>query len=298
MPMLVLDDSDVARLCTAELAVASAREALADAAAGILQGPPRLVAPTGAGDFVFTVGGRPDGPSGFRAYGSWRSDGDQLVAVWDAGGRLTGLVTGTLLGALRTGGLGGAAVDALARPDADVLAVLGSGRMAWAQVWAAVAVRTLREVRVWSPDADHRISFTSRVRDELGVAAQAAPDARTAVEGAGIVIVSTVATSPVLATDWLAPGCHVNSTGPKGAGASELDPELAERAALVVSDSPAQIEANPDGWFTSREAMPLGEVVAGLRPGRRTPGELTLYVSTGLAGSEVVLADRLLRRVR
>ncbi len=299
MTVTVLDDADVARLCTAELAVAAARESLVDAAGGVLTGPPRMLAPTGAGDLVFTVGGSAEGATGFRMYGPWPG-GDQLVAVWDGGGRLTGVVVGQLLGALRTGGLGGAAVDALARPDAQVLAVLGSGRMAWSQVWAASAVRTLREVRVFSPDPAHRRAMAARVRDELGVAAAPAPDARTAVEGADVVLVSTVATAPVLQADWLAAGCHVNSTGPRGAAGSELGPDLADRAALVATDSPAQLAATAAtvGSFTDRAAVHLGGVVSGAVPGRASGQDVTLYLSIGLAGSEVTLADRLLRRYR
>ena len=102
------------------------------------------------------------------------------------------------LGAARTGALGAAAVDALALPDAGVVGVVGSGRQAWTQLWAATAARRIAEVRVFSPTASHRDRFAERARAELGPRAAAVPDARSAVEGAGIVILATRSETPVI----------------------------------------------------------------------------------------------------
>jgi len=138
----------------------------------------------------------------------------------------------------------------------------------------------IAEVRVFSPTAWHRDRFTERARAELGPRAAAVPDARSAVEGAGIVILATRSETPAIEAGWI--------------GACETPPGLAEAAALVVSDSPAQAAAYGAPFFTSRELTHLGAVLAGDAAGRGGDADITLYASTGLAGSEVVIARRLL----
>jgi ornithine cyclodeaminase/alanine dehydrogenase-like protein (mu-crystallin family) len=125
--MRVLTDDDVRRMSAAE-AVGVMRSALLSAHAGRLVAPPRLRAGLGFADYVFTAGGLNGGPSGFRVYRTGASADDQLVAVWQPDGHLTGIVAGDELGARRTGALGGVAADVLARPGATTAAVIGAGR--------------------------------------------------------------------------------------------------------------------------------------------------------------------------
>lgn len=148
--MRVLDDDDV-RAAPASTVVAAAREALLQAGRGELAAPPRARTELGSVDYVFTAGGLADGTSGFRAYRAGQPAGDQLVAVWDAAGRLTGVVVGDELGARRTGALGAVAVDALSRPDAHTLGLVGTGRQAWTQLWAVAAVRELTRFAYTAP---------------------------------------------------------------------------------------------------------------------------------------------------
>ncbi|MGN6377499.1 MAG: ornithine cyclodeaminase family protein [Gaiellales bacterium] len=290
----LLSDADVRRLLTPQMAVEGARQALVDAHQGRLAAPPRVRADVGDGQVVFTVGGYAGGVSGFRAYQLVDHPSDQVVVVWAADGSLLGCVAGTQLGAMRTGALGAVAVDALAVADVEHAGVVGSGRQAWAQVWALSAVRAPHEVRIHSPTEQHRVRFAERARGELGLNAIPVGSARDAVSGAAVIIVSTVSPQPVIETGWVEPGAHVNSVGPKGASAHEIPRDLADRADVFVSDSPAQAAAYTDGFFTSRDLVHLGTVLCGDAPGRAGRGDITLYASTGLAGSEVVIAQRVL----
>jgi len=149
-------------------------------------------------------------------------------------------------------------------------------------------------VVVHSRDAARRADFAARIERELGTSAVAVATAREAVSAADAVIVSTTSRVPVLEPDWLAPGTHVNSTGPKFLGGSELPAELASVADTLVSDSPQQALHDREPWFAERAPDHLGAVLADALPGRRTPGDLTLYCSTGLAGTEVLLAEAIL----
>ena len=291
----LLFDADLRARMTPSMAVEGARQAVVDAYQGRLAAPPRLRADLGESQLVFTVGGYAGGVVGFRVYQVDDRSTDQAVLVWGADGGIAGCVIGNELGAMRTGALGAVAVDALAAADVERVGVIGSGRQAWAQLWALTAVRAPGEVRVHSPAEVHRARFAERACDELGLAAIAVGSAAEALSGAAVVIVATTSRQPVIESRWVEPGAHVNSVGPKGVTEHEIPPDLAERADILVSDSPAQAASYPAGFFTSRAVAHLGAVLCGDEPGRAGERDVTLYASTGLAGSEVVVAHRLLR---
>ena len=291
--MRVLTDDDVRRVPAAE-AVAAMRDALLAAHRGELASPPRLRADVGPAGYVFTVGGRPGGPTGFRVYRSGPAAGDQLVAVWQPDGHLAGLVVGDELGARRTGALGGVAADVLARPDASTVAVIGSGRQAWTQLWALCAVRPLSEVRAYSRDPDRRAAFARRAAAELQLAARPAASAEQAADGADLVILATTSARPVIDPAAIGAGTHVTTVGPKAARAHETPSQLLARAAVVTCDSPQQASAYPEPFFTDPASLtPLSAVVAGQARGRASPADITVYCSVGLAGTEVLLAAAL-----
>jgi alanine dehydrogenase len=293
----VLFDSDVRSRLGAADAVRAARRALVDAYRGVLAAPPRLHADLGERGLIFTAGGYAEGPVGFRVYGLWPGDSDQAVLVWGGNGRLAGCIVGTELGARRTGALGGAAVDALARANATTIGIVGSGVQAWTQLWAISAVRGLADVRVFSPTPEKREGFARRTEAELGMSATACDTPQEAVADSDLVILATRSKRPVIEAGWIRPGTHVNTVGPKLASARETPPELAERAVAVVTDSPEQAAGYGEPFFTPRALTHLGGVLMGDQPGRLSDEDITLYCSTGLAGSEVVLAETLLAAV-
>jgi alanine dehydrogenase len=260
----------------------------------VLAAPPRLRADFGENALVFTAGGYADGPVGFRVYGLWPDGSDQAVLVWEGNGTLAGCVVGRELGARRTGALGGAAVDALARANATTVGIVGSGAQAWTQLWAISAVRRLTEVRVFSPTPENRQAFARRTEAELELKARSCDTAEEAVADADLVVLATRSQRPVIEAGWIHPGTHVNTVGPKQASAHETPGELAEAADAVVRDSPEQAAAYGEPFFTRRELTHLGAVIAGVEAGRTGENDITLYCSTGLSGSEVLLARVLL----
>jgi ornithine cyclodeaminase len=293
--MRVLDDAAVAARITPALAVAAARDAILAAHRGELIGPPRTVAPAGDTTLVFTVGGLVGGAAGFRVYGTrpWPRDSDQLVAVWGPDARIRGIVVGNTLGPLRTGALGAVALDLLAPQPLPILAMVGTGTQAWTQLWAATAVRSPATVLVTSRDPDRREAFAARARAELGLDAHATGSVREAVAQAQSVILATTSTTPVVEPEWLAGATSVTTVGPKTAAGAELPLlDVLPTAALVVSDSPAQMQAAGEPYGPDLQLVHLGALLAGeMAP----PAQgLRVFCSAGLAGSEVVLADRLL----
>jgi ornithine cyclodeaminase len=287
---IVLDDAEVGRRLDAATAVDLMRRALVASHHGDLVGPPRVH----AAGVAFTVGRMPGRWYGYRSY-DVEVGGDQLVAVYgEPDGRLAGVAVGSLLGALRTGALGGAAADAMARADATTAGVVGAGRQAWTQLWAVAAVRRLTDVAVFGRTAERRDGFVDRARVELGVPARAVASVEEAVTGRDIVVLATSASTPVVRAEWIAPGTAVTTVGPKQVGRAEFGPDLPDRADLIVTDSPAQLDAyDPPALLAGSAAVPLGAVLAGERPGRVTAGQVTLYASVGLAGTEPFLLAHL-----
>jgi alanine dehydrogenase len=200
------------------------------------------------------------------------------------------VLDGRLITEMRTAAASAVATDRLARTDAQVLAILGAGVQAASHLEALRRVRRFREVRVWSP---RRGAEFAR---EHGVTA--APSAEAAVRGADVIVTATSATTPVLAGAWLAPGAHVNAVGACRPDWRELDDELVRRARVIVDSREAAKVESGDVIAAGRIDAELGEVVAGTRPGRTSPGEITLFKSLGVAVEDVVSADLVFRRAR
>ncbi|WP_431876808.1 ornithine cyclodeaminase family protein [Micromonospora marina] len=299
---LLFSDDDVAAAVDAPLTVAAMRDALLAAHAGRLVAPPRASAPLGGGRMVLTAGHLTGQWYGFRSYDTFgHPESGQLVVLHDATtGAVRAIAVGEELGSRRTGGLGGVAVDALARADAATLGVVGSGRQAWTQVWATAAVRPLREVTVFSRSAARREAFAARVRAELGVPARAVGSAAAAVRDRDVVVLATTSTVPVLDAADLAPGTHVNTVGFKQVDRHEFGSDLLDAADLLVTDSPGQAAAYVPPMLAAVEPYAgrlrdLGAVLAGAVPGRTGADQISVFCSTGLAGTEVFLLDRLAR---
>ncbi len=203
------------------------------------------------------------------------------------------------LGRIRTGASSGVATKFLARPDADVLGVIGSGFQARTQIAAIAEVRKLREVRIWSRKPEGRAAFARECAEAFGLNVVATETAREAVEGVDIVVTATSSKEPVLESAWISPGTHINAMGSNWLIKRELPTDLVlDRATLVTVDSieDAHLESG-DLMTPLRErpgtpfpAVEFHSVVSGLRPGRQHPDDITIFKSNGLAIQDVVSA--------
>lgn len=310
-PPVILGDADVEALARMPDLVAVIERCLQAKAQGRLVAPPRHNVPFDTGQLVFTIGGINGeqggaGIAGFRVYETFRGSGSartQLVAVWDSGsGDLRGLVIGDALGVLRTGAIGGVAVGRMARPDVRTCGIIGCGRQAESQITAAVAVRPgLETIRVYCRSVGNREGFAARLSARLGRTIRPVATARDAVVGADVVLCATNSGSPVIETQWLAPGVHVSTLGPKLADRHELPRDIGNLVDVAATDSPAQLKTYPaphvlEGTRAGQQMLDLADIVAGGAPARRNPTDITLFCSVGLAGTEVAIADALLRQ--
>jgi len=189
---------------------------------------------------------------------------------------------GRLITEMRTAAASAVATQRLARADASVLAILGSGVQAKSHLAALRHVRTFKEVRVWSPR--NAPAFAQR----HGV--KAAATAADAVRGADVVVVAANATTPVLQGRWLAPGTHINAIGATRPDWRELDDELVTTARIFVDSREAALRESGDVIAAKKEVTEIGAVVAGSDPGRRSAQEITLFKSVGVAVEDVAAA--------
>ena len=192
----------------------------------------------------------------------------------------------------------------LAREDAGDLALIGSGGQAWAHLVAIAAVRTLRRVRVFSPNRERRDAFAVRARAELGCPVHAVESARAAVDGADLVVAATNASEPVLHGEWLAPGVHVVSivSGDERVQRREIDDEVVRRANVVIVHSKAaamKLEqgdlAGPvaAGVLSWERMYDLSELAIGEAPRRSAPEDITLFKNNiGLGLQFAAVASR------
>ncbi len=202
------------------------------------------------------------------------------------------LMDGRLITEMRTAAASAVATQLLARADASVLAILGSGVQAKSHLAALRHVRSFKEVRVWSPR--NAPAFAQR----HGVKAVAT--AADAVRGADVVVVAASATTPILHGRWLSPGTHVNAIGATRPDWRELDDDLVTTARIFVDSREAALRESGDVIASRRgggsEVTEIGAVVSGADPGRRTPSEITLFKSVGVAVEDVAAAALVLQQ--
>jgi len=221
-------------------------------------------------------------------------------------GELCAIVQVFAMGALRTGAATGVATKYLANRDAGTLGVIGAGRQAKTQVEAISKVRTIKEMRAFSPNAESRKAFCDETSRRLGIKAIPVNSAQEAVVNADIIVTATTSTQPVLLGDWILPGTHVNAIGANYEFRRELDSAAVARANFIATDDQEQvkyesielIEPVQEGLLTWDKVHALGDVVAGTRPGRMSAKDITIYKSLGVAIEDVALAVRVYERAK
>jgi alanine dehydrogenase len=215
------------------------------------------------------------------------------VLLFEAGmGKPLAILDAAPLTAIRTAAVSALATRLLAREDAGDLALLGAGVQARTHLAALREVRTLRRVRVWSHHPESARHFAAEESVE------AVASAREAVEGADLVCTVTSAREPVLEGAWLAPGAHVNAVGACTSAVREIDTEALRRARLFVDRRESALAEAGDLLIPLRAgevgedhiAGELGDLLLGRLPGRRSPDEITLFESLGLAVEDLAAA--------
>jgi alanine dehydrogenase len=300
---LLLKEVDVRALLTMPMALEAVEESLRLQGNGELSLHPRrrLKLPDNALLHYMAAGDPVHGYIGMKLYTSVRGAVRFVVPLFrSATGEMAALIEADSLGQIRTGAATGVATKYLAKADARIAGIIGTGYQARTQLEAVAAVRRLERVRAFGRDPERRAQFCREMSARIGVEVEPVESGEKAVRGADIVITATSAMKIVLEGRWLSPGVHVNAIGANWAQKRELDDAAVMRADVIAVDSieQAKIEAGDlilsfenaaSRWDAVRE---LGAIIAGKTPGRTSANQIVLFKSNGIATWDLAVAAR------
>ena len=215
------------------------------------------------------------------------------------------IMDGTFITMMRTGAAGGVAARHLAREDARAAAFIGAGIQAEAQLEALKVTRPgISRVTVYDLKGERMKAFAAAAAARHGLETSPAASVEEAVKGADVVVTTTPARSPVVRSEFVRPGTHINAIGADARGKQELDPAILTRAKVVVdsweqASKSGEINVSVAGGMIGPGDLhgDIGEVVTGKKPGRESPDEITVFDSTGLAIQDVAVAYEVYRRL-
>jgi ornithine cyclodeaminase len=314
--MLFLNRHEVESLLDLDRLVEALGPAMVELSAGRVSMPPRLVAQVREGGGLLgvmpvflgstqtlatkLVSVFPENPAlGLPSH-------QAVILVFDAHtGSPLAMLDGTAITALRTAAGSALATKLLARPEACILAIVGTGVQAHAHAKVIPRVRPIKEVRVVGRNRARALAMAEEIARGLGIPTKAFEVGKEAFAGADVICATTHSAEPVLKGEWLEPGVHVNSVGLNPNG-RELDGEVVRRALVVVEARGAALAPPPSGSNDLRWAIrdgligeehihaEIGELISGARPGRTSPHQITLYKSVGVAVQDAVAAHLVL----
>jgi ornithine cyclodeaminase len=300
--VLVLNRSDVEELLDLDELIGALARAHEELSAGATSMPPRIAALAEHGLLGAMPAYSPSGGLGCKLVTLFPHNTDRpthqaAIVLFDAeNGSPIALMDGTFITATRTAAAAALAAHILAREDAAVLTLIGTGVQARSHARAFSRIRDWREIRIAGRDQAKRELLAA----ELGATACASFE--EAVRGADVVAATTHSADPVVFAEWVAPGTHVSSVGYNAPG-SELDPALVRSATIVIESRDSAFSPPPGGapelaGLDPASVTELGELVSGSRPGRATPVEITLYKSVGVAVQDLAAAALVLAAAR
>lgn len=301
---IYLSESDVREILTMEIALKAVEDAflrLADGSA-VMHSRQRLHPAANSYLHYMAAADSRDRYMGLKIYTSSPQGLRFLVPLYHAEtGDLLALIEADYLGQMRTGAASGIATKLMARPDARIVGIIGTGLQAHTQLQAIAQVRKIERVYAFGRNAERRSRFAREMTERLKIPVDAVDSAEAAVRTADIVVTSTNATKPVIEGRWLKPGMHINAIGANFPQKRELDSVAVFRAGIIAVDSREQskLEAgdliqafagDESKWSQVRE---LSEIAAGRTPGRNSDSEITLFKSNGIAIEDVLTAGRI-----
>jgi ornithine cyclodeaminase len=306
-PTLLLRRSEVAALLDRRALAPALREAFVAYSAAGTERARRVRAALGRGTSTVLFPGTVPGVPAYTVKVHAKFPGEEpairgVLCLHDLDtGALLALMDSTHLTAVRTGLAGALAAHVLARPGAGRAAVIGAGVQGAEQLRSLAALRPLERASVYDLVPERARAFARSLSEELALPVEASASLREALRGADVVLSATWSREPFLLPGMLAPGCHVTSLGPDEPGKAEVAADVLRAALFVCDDRALAVEMGALGGVglgAGAAAAELGEVLAGLHPGRTRPDEITVYGGVGLAFQDAVAAWAVYREAR
>jgi alanine dehydrogenase len=219
-------------------------------------------------------------------------------------GKMIAVMDGSYITAIRTACASAMATRALANRETPVLGILGAGVQARTHIQALSRVRKLQQIKIYSPSGISATKIRKDMESDVGVGVKVAASAEDAVKHSDIVVTVTTAKEPILKSEWLNAGVHINAVGSHRPDLREVDGATLARAKVVVDSCEAIMAECGDILLALKEKSiaedvihaEIGEVLAGMKSGRESAGEITLYKSVGIAIQDVATANLVYHR--
>lgn len=206
------------------------------------------------------------------------------------------IMDATLLTSYRTAAASAVATKYLARDDSSILGIIGAGTQGRFQLLGLMEVMDVDRVLIWDISEDRADRYVREMSEKTDLDISVAGSPRDVCR-CDVLVTATPARSPIVRNEWIEDGTHINAIGADGPGKQELDPEILRRSKVVVDDLEQAIHGGEinvpisEGLFSPDAVYgELGEIVAGLKPGRTSREEVTVFDSTGLAIQDVATA--------
>jgi ornithine cyclodeaminase/alanine dehydrogenase-like protein (mu-crystallin family) len=236
---------------------------------------------------------------GYKAYGGIGRASRYLVHVFSLEtGKQLGILDSRQLTEIRTGAVSGVGTDLMARKDASVVGMIGTGREAREQILAVSRVRPLRQVRCWSRSEENRASYARDVGEKLGVEVVPTATPSECVRDADIVVTITSAKDPIVDGDWLSPGTFICGVGATTPERRELHGNAVDRCGTIVvehlpqaqGESGELLDAVERGALSWDRVHELKDIVSGKIPGRVSESEINLFDTIGVGTEDIAIA--------
>lgn len=308
------DAEQVRALLDYDGCIAAMREAMAALSADRREQPLRTIQNFGEGRMFGLMPGILPGSDDFGAKlvsvfpdrnRPGRSAHQGAVLLFDGGdGGLKCTADAAEITHIRTACATAVATRALARPDARRLAIFGCGAQARSHVRALTRIRRFERIGIWGRDAQAAREFAGSTSRECGIDVEPFEDPRALAERSDIICTVTGSASPVLLSDWVIPGTHVNLVGSSYAGPTEVDTALVARARYFVDYRRSALAAAAEFLKAKEEGLvgddhivaEIGEVLLGRADGRTGDAQITIYKSLGHIAQDLAAAQYILER--
>jgi ornithine cyclodeaminase/alanine dehydrogenase-like protein (mu-crystallin family) len=297
--MRFIDREEVARRLTYEVCIPLVRDAMIAFSSGETKQLLRSIIPLAGGHLFGIMPGalgatKPFGAKLISIFPENAAQGRQshqgvIVLFEPDTGMPVSIVHAGEVTAIRTAAASAVATDALARKDAKHLAILGTGEQAATHARAIAKVRKLESITIWGRSPERAQALAEQMHAELNLPVTTLPTVQQAVADADIICTVTAAAEPILKSEWVQPGAHVNVVGSSHAGPAEIDNAVVARARFfadsregVLNQGAEFLSAKQAGLIDDDHILAeIGQVLAGTKEGRRSADEITIYKSLG-----------------
>jgi ornithine cyclodeaminase/alanine dehydrogenase-like protein (mu-crystallin family) len=298
-PIRFIDREEVARRLTYDVCIPLVRDAMIAFSGGETKQLLRSIIPLAGGNLFGIMPGAlgatmPFGAKLISIFPENAAQGMQshqgvIVLFEPETGTPVSIVHAGEVTAIRTAAASAVATNALARKDAKHLAILGTGEQAATHARAIAKVRKLESIIVWGRSLERAHTLAGEMEAELRIPVTAMATVQQAVANADIVCTVTSASEPILKSEWVQPGTHINAVGSSHAGPVEIDNALVARARFFADSREGVLEQGAEFLRAKRAGLiddthilaEIGQVLAGTVEGRRSAEEITIYKSLG-----------------